>query len=267
MGPCIEMIVIYFVLIAAGVYILASFVRNKRAKTHAIETIERTGYFDGFNNIDIRVRGCESLDQCKARYFHGIRAPKLAESIQLGKLSKIVDKHLIDKGYMVMAHRVPWNFMFFDPVCEAGFPHTHGSLIFLPYGFLGRDKDWILNTLLHEKVHVYQRMFPLQTTSLYLDYWKMEILGVQSSLHASNGMERSNPDANRVRFIDGQGKPIGSDYIDEARTLADIRDPRDHPNEMMAYSFASLVMSKDDIKNRTQKQEQLANWASYYLSP
>jgi hypothetical protein len=58
------------------------------------------------------------------------------------------------------------------PVYEDGLPHTRGllaggaSVVFLPVGFLGWQEEAQVETLVHEKVHVFQRAAPAVASSL-----------------------------------------------------------------------------------------------------
>ncbi len=250
-------------IVLLGVGIAWYSIYQKMCIHSAIEMIETEGYFDEFNVIDYRVRKCKSFERCKKQYYNGLRMPSLYERFQLTKLTNGVDEILKSKGFSVILD-IPWKIVFFNPSSESGFPHTHGDIIYLPYGYVDSKKNHtkrldLMMTLLHEKIHVYQRTYPLHTMSLYVDYWQMDVSGVSSASDARYGNERSNPDINRIRFKDHTNNQISCNYEAKAKTIVQIVDKRDHPHEMMAYSLTDYVFDKTS-------DPVLDEWSSNYLT-
>jgi hypothetical protein len=85
-------------------------------------------------------------------------------------------------------------------------------------------------TLLHEKIHVYQR------------YHTCEAIQIMNLTNAITGFEypelglRANPDTNRILFTD-----IRPRWKNEATHMNDIDDIRDHPFEIMAYASKNIA--------------------------
>lgn len=255
----IVVVIVLFVCIT-----FRSWFHNRDVQNMAL-IIETSGYFESFNATDLAVRGCKSSNKCKQRYINGLRKPSIKEGIQLQKLCKSVDEKLRKFGYTKLAD-ISWKFIMFSESSESGFPHTHGDTICLPYNFImKRHEKSLKNTLLHEKIHVFQRLYPLETITLFLDYWGFQVVGVHNLSSAHDENNRSNPDANRIRFKDNEGILIRSDFMANAKTIDDIVDRRDHPNEMMAYALADYMF------NTVQRYEDelvmsLLQWAKVYLS-
>ena len=103
---------------------------------------------------------------------------------------------------------------------EGGMPHTHGPYIMLPI-----DMPILAATLVHEKIHVYQRYHPIETALDAAE--KYAITGFE---YPDLG-QRANPDTSRILY--GDMRPT---YTPNAKTLADIQDLRDHPHELEAYA-------------------------------
>lgn len=54
--------------------------------------------------------------------------------------------------------RMPWKFGFVEgKIYEYGLPHTRADIIFIPLDILGDSVKELTRTLIHEKVHIYQR--------------------------------------------------------------------------------------------------------------
>lgn len=185
-------------------------------------------YFDNMTPIDRSVRKNTSPSE----FIDKVRDPTADERYVLHKL-------LQDRRLMSLYSNIPWKFKFFDPQFENGFPHTQLDYIFLPYDFFkSRDVESIKEILAHEKVHVWQRIYPFQCHKMLIDKMGYRVCCIDKSK-----LRRSNPDINKLTYIDPNGQPISSDYRSERPTsITDMKDSRDHPFEMMAYKIASDVM-------------------------
>jgi len=125
---------------------------------------------------------------------------------------------------------------------ENGLPHTRSNIIFLST-IVNTDTNGLVNTLIHEKVHVYQRAYP-EEVSNYLEskgYTKYKnSLGIPRN--------RSNPDLDGwIYYNPVNAKPMIAYYSSDKPTdITDIvlTDPSfEHPYELMAYSIADKLTS------------------------
>lgn len=129
---------------------------------------------------------------------------------------------------------------------EDGLPHTRANIIFLSSTLLSRltDKDnetELVRTLIHEKIHLHQRLYPTETQALlkgrgYLQ-WK-ERQGVPRI--------RANPDLDPWIYIDPQtGKEMAAYYTsDTPSSISDITmttPTYEHPYEAIAYELTSNI--------------------------
>jgi hypothetical protein len=108
---------------------------------------------------------------------------------------------------------------------ENAWPHTRQDLIFLPIDVSKMSNDDLARLLAHEKMHVYQRYHPIETT---LEFSKQYPI---TGFEYPDMNQRANPDTTRILF--GDIRPV---YAQDALKLFDITDRRDHPNELQAYS-------------------------------
>jgi hypothetical protein len=139
------------------------------------------------------------------------------------------------------AAEIPWKFAVTQTFYEQGLPHTVEDVIILPKDFLARMKnggDRFINTLVHEKVHVYQK---LKGFDEYIRHHQIE--KVKPREHSD--MIRANPD------LDGwvykkDGRLYGAFYkSDTPSSILDVHlhegsQRHEHPLEEMAILIADM---------------------------
>lgn len=258
-----------FALVALLAFALMAYTSTSpltiNGKQHLADVIMSQGYFDRLDKTNLKVRGC-TLDgrSCMEKYLHGVREPTPAEKDLLEIYTGRIDARMSPESRL---RKIPWRVLFFDDKSEGGFPHTHGDCIMLPYKFLTKheheEQEHVIDTLLHEKVHVYQRMFPFDFLDLYLRYWGFGVLGLASQ--RIPGI-RSNPDTNDVLFADSSGVMISPAFKKLPTGLGDIVDTRDHPNEMAAYMLPRIIIGTDyGEKGGERVRNGLVSWAKKYV--
>ena len=121
-------------------------------------------------------------------------------------------------------------------------------------------------TILHEKVHIFQRVFPVETNVLLTHYWQYAINGIKSNMPRV----RANPDTNNILYRRGSVSECYQRYnSDTPRDLADsvrycVKGVHlyEHPYEQMAYIIADLLCHSQ-IKN--EDYIQVVRWMSTYF--
>lgn len=172
-------------------------------------------HFSSLNQRNIEVRPDISV------YRNSIRIPESLRQ-QTKKdyraMMAILQKHA---RFSQFCSDVQLTIMFFDDsgsdAIENGFAHTIRNMICLPltrYTNLDRDKRTIL--LVHETVHVFQRMFPFEFNKMLFDEFNMEVHNL-SDIHPG---ARFNPDLNRLLYKDA-GIYTVMILNSDATTLAD----------------------------------------------
>lgn len=134
---------------------------------------------------------------------------------------------------------IPWIFALTDDsVYEDGMPHTRANTIFLST-IVDETPRHLFKILVHEKVHLYQRLYPKQCVAYLASHgfiqWKMR-QGVPRI--------RSNPDVDPWIYIELQSsKPLMALYVsDRPKNISDTVTAFDdisyeHPYELMAYTI------------------------------
>lgn len=135
--------------------------------------------------------------------------------------------------------KIPWIFAKTEGTTyEDGLPHTRLNVIFLSTDMLGRlvgDEQELVKTLIHEKIHIQQRLHPVETLALLKErgyiQWK-ERYGVPRI--------RANPDLDPWIYIDPSTKKEMVAYYssDTPSSISDIvltSVSYEHPYEAIAY--------------------------------
>jgi hypothetical protein len=142
-------------------------------------------YIDRFNVSDKKVRNLELYKQ----YFQDFT---MFEKMYLMRLVLILNIIIYPfKNF----YKIPWKFAKSRKGIEDNYPHTHKNIIILPYNFYTTDIRRLIHTIVHEKIHIYQRYNPIMTLTLYTKYWGLHILEFSQFEN-----ERANPDINRIKF-------------------------------------------------------------------
>jgi hypothetical protein len=111
-----------------------------------------------------------------------------------------IKRILWNSGYTRRLVHIPWKFCILNDHIENNLPHTHDDVIFLPKGFVNMSPTARRTTLLHEQLHIFQRFHPIPTQRLYIDIWKLFVVGITSSKEFSSRLHRSNPDVDRLVY-------------------------------------------------------------------
>lgn len=126
-------------------------------------------YYETFTRFDLYARRVASVADYIDRIKKAI-VPALADlQRRIRQAVTLVDNHLIhirQVGFNGQkASSLPWRIGFMrGKGYEDGLPHTRVDLIMLPISI---SDDELVDTLLHEKIHIYQKAYPLDV-ALYL---------------------------------------------------------------------------------------------------
>ena len=233
----------------------------------AYKKIIKSGYLNKLNKKDMEIRKCNNLIKCKELYKNNLIEFDIKEKKELERLIILCNNKLEKYGGL---YNVPWKLCKFTKKIEEGMPHTHNDIIFLSHIFFTRSDNSKITTLIHEKLHVYQRMNKKKTLELYNQYSFSKVY------KKHNNLRRNNPDLDSYDY-NYNGVLIYSEYKENAKNLRDVntklissnidknKEKKDieeletlgyqneHPNEI----FASLISDKivKDVLN-----EKLTNY-------
>jgi hypothetical protein len=126
--------------------------------------------------------------------------PKISEKLQL----KIDILTVNAKVYSYKnLYSIPWNIKFFKTKfnIENNYPHTHHNIIFFPETFFTLNTTERHTLLIHEKLHIYQRYFPIQYHIILFDNFGLEAKQLLRT-HKDFQKVRQNPDNNLLIYSD-----------------------------------------------------------------
>lgn len=123
-----------------------------------------------------------------------------------------------------------------DKLYENGLPHTRGDIIILTKKHLSEySEKKLTNTLIHEKVHVYQKKFKLDAEKYIINNKYKKI-----KKRDTNDNVRANPDLDNWIYKDAQNNINSAIYNENPVSVEDIKyipqnyQMFEHPYENMA---------------------------------
>jgi hypothetical protein len=149
--------------------------------------------------------------------------------------SPYIDNGLMDKIY--------WKFALTNHKdYEEGLPHTRSDIIFITPSLLEQSKEIIVATIIHEKVHVYQRLYP----ELFRAVLKKEGYTVLRE-RKTEPLARANPDLDEYIYLSPKAEEMIFLYkTDKPNSITDVQYSKvsEHPYEEIAYKIASQYSKK-----------------------
>ena len=218
-----------------------------REETAKLLSRDPGSYVANMSDPDLKARGAttrqEYLQKCiqnAADFTHKEKKhiSKLTRSIDK-KVKKYQGKLLIDIDTKVLKD-IEWKFAKTNgSVCENGFPHTRADVIFVSSETLKLDSKSLGQTLLHEKVHIYQRLYPELVSR------DIERAGYRKlALRKTFPLSRANCDLDEWVYIKDGEKPLLIEYRSESPVSIKDHDgvsKNEHPYETMAYDLEKIV--------------------------
>jgi hypothetical protein len=207
-------------------------------------------YYENFSNIDFKVRNVNNLND----YHENIKKSCIDidnNSIQiLNKCINNANNKLIK--YNVIGFdgnkcaNITWKIgLVKDKLYEEGYPHTRHDLIIIPF-YLLNSKSQLTSTLIHEKIHVYQKLYP-EDISKYLannGFTKYKLRNTMINIGINT---RSNPDMDEWIYKDKDNNIMMAEYLENAKSIMDVKtipintSKYEHPFEYMAYDITNHI--------------------------
>lgn len=205
-------------------------------------------YLDTFSDTDLRVRNVKSVEEyIKNNIRKAVSSHSLFQKLRLFRLSLFIDlKILFSKSRPFLDPfkfaRVHWKFGVVDGTdYEGGLSHTRNGVIVLSDDTLNTYTDkQLMRTLIHEKVHVYQYLYPSDVTK-YIKHKHMKIHSKRT------GNDRANPDTDEFIYKDASGNEYRASYVKNADEITDVKYKSgntqyyEHPYESMAISLEKIL--------------------------
>lgn len=115
-----------------------------------------SSYFDKMSHQDLVARSQSSMDEYKNTYSNSFTALSSEEKQRLQILIQKANILLDNSGFSKIRD-IPWTIVKIKKDIENGFPHTLADVIVISDKLLQENDEYVVQTLIHEKIHVYQR--------------------------------------------------------------------------------------------------------------
>ena len=199
-------------------------------------------YYNTFSDLDLYVRNVKNIKEYKQKIM---LAPININKPLQNKIKETVQKiNLLFYNYKIVgfdgkkANKIPWIIGIIDNnIYENGLPHTRDDTIILPKNILTSDN--LLSTLIHEKIHIYQKLYP-NDINKYLKYNNF------IKINKIYKNKRANPDIDNYIYMRNNKEykclyNIPNDFNDVI--YYPINKSRyEHPFEYMAYKIQKNIL-------------------------
>jgi hypothetical protein len=201
-------------------------------------------YVNTMSQYDLSARKVSSYTDYINKIAAGAYTLSQSEAETVFEAIREVDTYLSKASAKTVPSRIkhiPWIIAVTrDRTYEDGFPHTRENVIFITPTVIRSAS--LASTLLHEKVHVYQRTYPAE-----MDAWIEQRGFTRWKTRKSEPYARANPDLDDWIYIDPvSSKPMVATYTsDTPKSINDVKlsNPAfEHPYELMAYEIAEKLV-------------------------
>ena len=242
----ITILIIVYVIFKKKLYMetMANYITADKLSKYLIN--DDDDYYKNFSDLDLKVRKVNNVNE----YYNNIKK----SCIDIDELSMNILNNCIKKannklrGYSCIGFDgnkcsgIEWNIgLVKDKLYEEGYPHTRNNIIIIP-SYLLNSKNQLINTLIHEKIHVYQKTYP-EDIEKYLEANGFTKYKLRNTFDNT----RSNPDMDQWIYKNKNGEIMSTEYNDNPTSLMDVKTipinntQFEHPFEFMAYDITNNI--------------------------
>jgi len=170
----------------------------------------KTDYFYHFTDYDYKARNIKkSRSELVSHYCKNIVPFTDTEKENITQLIESMIKLLEGKNAKGIYLLKTWKFAKYKDIIENGYPHTHGDILFLPQWYvnginsksnLNKNMN-IIKILIHEKIHILQRLNKVDFNTLYTKYWNFTKVDSIRNIKTISKLIRNNPDVESNNYL------------------------------------------------------------------
>ena len=204
---------------------------------------DNDNYYDRFYDYDWKARHVKN----KEEYLNNIKNNNIClswtkeqkEIVEKAINNKYINKYN-NKYFDIDISNIPWIIGLTTDSYENGYPHTRGNIIILNIKTIYSSN--LIETLIHEKIHVYQKMYP-DITNTIINKLNFKLVGKRKY----SDMIRVNPDTDNNIYSYNNNIMKAIYTSSNPTSIGDIKYNTDysyeHPNEWMAIDIAKKIIN------------------------
>lgn len=182
------------------------------------------------------------------------------------KIKSVVNYIYRNTSSKFLGYFKKWRFAKFSNSIENGYPHTHGNVIFVSQNLVDNlVKSYntplditkisdLVDTFIHEKVHVLQRNHPEKFEKLYSKYWHFKKVKEINNIENYLDHYRTNPDGLDLYYVFKNNIWLGCVYKKGAQKRMDMVYYYAVPVKKQSDDVYTLDTSRE-IENITSNKE------------
>ena len=202
-------------------------------------------YFYNLSFADLSARNVKNISDYKNIIINNIYQLSKKQKNRLTILFNNAN-NLLYKKYIDIAHIKCKIVLIKNNIYDNGLSHTRSNIIFLSSNILNDSNYKIIQTLIHEKVHIFQRYNPYHKYIIdFLDNNGIKRFMKRDEYIKTYPLLRSNPDLDNWIYID-KSNALSCSYNNRTpQSISDVNcnQINEHPFEMMAYNIVNSLHS------------------------
>tara|TARA_B100000900_G_scaffold386625_1_gene377242 strand:- start:75 stop:860 length:786 start_codon:yes stop_codon:yes gene_type:complete len=221
-----------------------------REETLSIILNDNDNYYSKFTDKDLKVRKVSSISEYKNKIKNSVcDGNKMIKTKIMNSINKSNEKinklNIIHNGNykgidLNKLYNIKWKIGF---ICnnsyEDGLPHTRNDTIIIPMDIIyDYSSNRLCETLIHEKVHIYQKLFQKET-EIYLkenNFEKIKKIDYDDNI-------RANPDIDDNIYRD-QSTIYKASYLPNAVSIHDVRIYSDSQKYEHPFEHMAIILSE-----------------------
>lgn len=202
---------------------------------------DKDNFYKTFYHLDFKTRNINNIEEYINYIKKSVYNPNEEEKNKIKKCITDANSRLEKLHFNWFdgnkAKELPWNIgCIQEKLYENGLPHTRGNIIILSKKDINEyNESKLVDTLIHEKVHIYQKIYK-DDVEKYLNEYNFSIVKKRDEFDNI----RSNPDLNNIIYKDNNNNIYKATYKNNPKSIEDIvyspinNQSYEHPFEKMA---------------------------------
>ena len=211
---------------------------------------DEDNYYKNFSDKDFKVRNIRTIEE----YHNNIK--EVCVDID-DRISNVLSKCIAKANNRLIKYKcigfdgekcanIEWKIgIVKDKLYEEGYPHTRNDVIIIPF-YLINNSNQLINTLIHEKIHVYQKTYP-EDINRYLETNGFTKYKLRKEIDNMGINTRSNPDMDEWIYKNKDNQIMMAEYNNDPKSIMDVNikpnnnSSYEHPFEYMAYNITNNI--------------------------